>query len=123
MHRSLSLTSFRHWAAGSVEGRGLDVVAILVPAITAGLAVAMLIAGNLNAIALGRDFGAALGVNLHVTRLLACLSVMLLAGSATAGAGPVAFVGLVAPHLAGPSPDRTIVGYCHTPHCCRPSFC
>ncbi|MCG6199313.1 iron chelate uptake ABC transporter family permease subunit, partial [Anoxybacillus sp. LAT_38] len=63
------------------------------------------IAGNLNAMALGRDFGAALGVNLHVTWLVACLSVMLLAGSATAGAGPIAFVGLVAPHLA-----RTITG-------------
>ncbi len=65
----------------------------------------MSIAGNLNAMALGRDFCAALGVNLHVTWLVACLSVMLLAGSATAGAGPIAFVGLVAPHLA-----RTITG-------------
>lgn len=99
------LDQFRHWAAGSVEGRGLDVVVILAPAVIAGLAVAMSIAGNLNAMALGRDFGAALGVNLHVTWLLACLSVMLLAGSATAGAGPIAFVGLVAPHLA-----RTITG-------------
>ncbi|RQP14925.1 MAG: iron ABC transporter permease [Brucella intermedia] len=99
------LDQFRHWAAGSVEGRVLDVVAILAPAVIAGLGVAMSIAGNLNAMALGRDFGAALGVNLHVTWLVACLSVMLLAGSATAGAGPIAFVGLVAPHLA-----RTITG-------------
>ena len=36
---------------------------------------------------------------------LACIAVMLLAGAATAGAGPIAFVGLVAPHLA-----RLLVG-------------
>ncbi|MQT55220.1 iron chelate uptake ABC transporter family permease subunit, partial [Pseudomonas sp. FSL R10-2398] len=34
-----------------------------------------------------------------------CLAVMLLAGAATAGAGPIAFVGLVAPHIA-----RLLVG-------------
>lgn len=99
------LDQFRHWAAGSVEGRGFDVIAILAPAVAAGLVAAMSIAGNLNAMALGKDFGAALGVNLHVTWLLACGSVMLLAGAATAAAGPIAFVGLVAPHLA-----RTVVG-------------
>ena len=66
---------FRHWAAGSLSGSGF-------------------------ALLLGQEIGQALGVDLRLTWLLACLAVMLLAGAATALAGPIAFVGLVAPHLA-----------------------
>ncbi len=96
---------FRHWSAGSVEGRGYDVIAVLAVSVVLGLIIAFSIAGKLNAIALGKELGAALGVNVYTTWLLSCLTVMLLAGAATAGAGPIGFVGLVAPHLA-----RAIVG-------------
>ncbi|MBA8838924.1 iron complex transport system permease protein [Ochrobactrum sp. RH2CCR150] len=99
------LDQFRHWSAGSVEGRGYDVIAILVVSIAAGLIAAFSIAGRLNALALGKELGAALGVDVYRTWFLSCLSVMLLAGAATAGAGPIGFVGLVAPHLA-----RIVVG-------------
>ncbi|MGI6246257.1 MAG: FecCD family ABC transporter permease [Pseudochelatococcus sp.] len=91
---------FRNWAAGSVEGRGLDVAGVLALAVAAGLGMALPIAGSLNAMALGSDLGRALGVDARVTWLLACLSVMLLSGAATAAAGPIAFVGLAAPHAA-----------------------
>lgn len=99
------LDQFRHWSAGSVEGRGYDVIAVLVVSIAAGLIAAFSIAGRLNALALGKELGAALGVDVYRTWFLSCLSVMLLAGAATAGAGPIGFVGLVAPHLA-----RIVVG-------------
>jgi iron complex transport system permease protein len=99
------LDQFRHWSAGSVEGRGYDVIAILAVSIAAGLIAAFSIAGRLNALALGKELGAALGVDVYRTWFLSCLSVMLLAGAATAGAGPIGFVGLVAPHLA-----RIVVG-------------
>ncbi len=94
------LDDFRNWAAGSVEGRGYDVAGVLAISVTAGLVAAISIAGNLNALALGEDLGQALGVSRRRTWVLACLSVMLLAGSATAGAGPIGFVGLVAPQIA-----------------------
>jgi iron complex transport system permease protein len=94
------LDDFRNWAAGSVEGRGYDVAGVLAISVTAGLVAAFSIAGNLNALALGEDLGQALGVSRRRTWVLACLSVMLLAGSATAGAGPIGFVGLVAPQIA-----------------------
>jgi iron complex transport system permease protein len=99
------LDQFRHWSAGSVEGRGYDVIAILAVSIAVGLIAAFSIAGRLNALALGKELGAALGVDVYRTWFLSCLSVMLLAGAATAGAGPIGFVGLVAPHLA-----RIVVG-------------
>lgn len=99
------LDQFRNWSAGSVDGRGFEVVGVLAVAAAAGLATAMAIAGNLNAIALGEDLGRALGVNMRLTLGFACLCVMLLAGAATAAAGPIGFVGLIAPHLA-----RSIAG-------------
>lgn len=99
------LDNFRNWAAGSVAGRGFDIAGILAIATVLGLATAFSIAGSLNTIALGEDLGKALGLDIRLTLALACLSVMLLAGAATAAAGPIGFVGLVAPHLA-----RTITG-------------
>lgn len=94
------MDDFRHWWAGSIEGRGFDVAGVLAVAVTIGLAVALFISRDLNAVALGRDLGEALGVRLGRTWVLACLCVMLLAGAATAGTGPIGFVGLVAPHVA-----------------------
>lgn len=92
--------SFRNWVAGSVDGRGLDVAAVLAVCVTIGTSVAMVTARNLNTVALGEDLGRALGVDIRMTWLLSCLSVALLAGAATAGAGPIGFAGLVAPHIA-----------------------
>jgi len=91
---------FRHWAAGSLEGSSYASAAVLAAAVAVGLVAAWAIVGQLNAMALGHDLGQALGVNVRATAQLACLAVMLLAGAATAAVGPIAFVGLVAPHLA-----------------------
>lgn len=92
--------NFRHWAAGSVQGAGIETVAVMAVSVGAGLIVAFVIVGSLNAMALGRDIGQALGADPRRTSMLACLAVMLLAGAATAAAGPIGFVGLVAPHVA-----------------------
>ncbi|KIU52404.1 ABC transporter permease [Pseudomonas putida] len=96
---------FRHWASGSLEKSGFEAVAVLAMAVVPGAVTVLALAGSLNAMALGKDLGLALGVNVRLTWLLACLAVMLLAGAATAAAGPIGFVGLVAPHLA-----RLLVG-------------
>ncbi len=96
---------FRHWAAGSLAGSSTATLLWPALAITLGLGLAAALMPQLNALALGRDLGRALGVNLRLTWALACVALMLLAGSATAIAGPIGFVGLVAPHLA-----RALVG-------------
>ncbi|MBE3638564.1 FecCD family ABC transporter permease [Mangrovicoccus algicola] len=98
--QAAAFDTFRNWAAGSVEGRGMAVAGILALALLAGGGLALALAGSLNGLALGQDLGQALGVRPGRVWGLACLSVMLLAGGATAAAGPIAFVGLVAPHLA-----------------------
>jgi iron complex transport system permease protein len=66
---------------------------------------AALIARSLDAVALGDDLARSLGANVVVVRTVAVVAVTLLAGGATAMAGPIAFVGLMVPHIA-----RWIVG-------------
>ena len=63
----------------------------------------------MNALSLGDDMAASLGADVHRTRLLLVLTITLLAGSATALAGPIVFLGLMAPHVARwvVGPDQT----------------
>lgn len=102
---------FRLWAAGSLASSGLAGLGGPALAIAIGLGVALLIAPSLNALALGREVGAALGVNLKGIWLAAFASIVLLAGAATALAGPIAFIGLVAPHVARwlAGPDQRVL--------------
>ncbi|MDR1079163.1 MAG: iron chelate uptake ABC transporter family permease subunit [Propionibacteriaceae bacterium] len=91
---------FRLWAAGSVEGRGYPVLGAVAGFIGLGLMIALATGPALNAMALGDDTGRALGVRLARTRALVMVAVTLLAGAATAAAGPIAFIGLGVPYLA-----------------------
>lgn len=61
---------------------------------------ALWIAPRIGLIALGDDRAASLGVSVHRTRFISLITVMLLAGGATAASGPIAFIGLAAPHIA-----------------------
>lgn len=102
------------WESGSLLDRDVSLLPIAVPFVVLGLAIALLISPSLNAIALGDDLAAALGANVLRTRILAVTAVMLLAGTATALAGPIAFVGLMVPHvvrwMVGPD-QRWIIAY------------
>ena len=97
--------SFRFWVIGSVADRGIDVVMSVLPFIAVGVVVALLLGPSLNALALGDDQAVALGVPVGALRVLVIAAITLLCGAATAAAGPIAFVGLVVPHVL-----RLIVG-------------
>ena len=106
--------AMRAWESGSLEGRTWAGFVPVVPFVAVGLVLAFVISRSLNAIALGDDLAASLGARVRLTRTLAIVAVSLLAGGATAIAGPVAFVGLMIPHVArwmvGPD-QRWIVAY------------
>ncbi|WP_235500785.1 iron chelate uptake ABC transporter family permease subunit [Agreia sp. Leaf335] len=93
------------WSAGSLLGRGFDVTTPVLLPLVVGIALALAIAAALNAMALGDDVAAGQGVRVPRTRLLAVVAITLLAGTATAVAGPISFVGLMVPHVV-----RWIVG-------------
>jgi ABC-type Fe3+-siderophore transport system permease subunit len=102
------------WESGSLLDRDVALLGPSVPFVLLGLGIALAVAPSLNAIALGDDLASALGANVMRTRVLSVAAVMLLAGTATALAGPISFVGLMVPHavrwIVGPD-QRWIIGY------------
>jgi iron complex transport system permease protein len=100
----------RHWLAGSLAGRDVAAVGPLLPVVVAGLLGAWLLAGQLDALALGDETAVGLGQHPARTRLVAAGIAVLLSAVAVALAGPIAFVGLAVPHLA-----RALVGAAHRP--------
>ena len=92
--------SYMLWGMGDFSTLGADrlplVVAALLPA-WIGLIVAI---KPLDALLLGGDYARSMGVNVGRTRLLLLLAVGWLSALITATCGPIAFLGLAAPHLA-----------------------
>ncbi|WBU37588.1 FecCD family ABC transporter permease [Homoserinibacter sp. YIM 151385] len=91
--------ALRVWGVGSIAAAKLGETASVAPFLLAGLAIALLISGSLNSIALGDDLAASLGARTVRTRVLGLIAVTLLAGGATALTGGIAFVGLMIPHI------------------------
>nr|WP_086940234.1 iron ABC transporter permease [Thaumasiovibrio occultus] len=91
---------FRHWAVGSLQGRGYDVLWPTAIIVSIGLILAFCLASALDTVVLGNDVGKSLGANPLRVWIGASGVVILLAGTATAAAGPISFLGLTAPHLA-----------------------
>jgi iron complex transport system permease protein len=104
----------RGWNAGSFVERGFDVILPALPFVVIGVVIALFCARSLNAVALGDDLASSLGTRLMRTRILSVIAITLLAGAATAVAGPIGFVGLMVPHIArwivGPD-QRWIISY------------
>ncbi len=100
-----TLDVFRFWQVGTVGGRSMDVVWPVLPVLVVGAVLALTGSRLLNALALGDDLARGLGRRAGRDRVVVGVAIVLLCGGATALAGPLVFVGLVAPHVA-----RIIVG-------------
>ncbi|HET8927807.1 MAG TPA: iron chelate uptake ABC transporter family permease subunit [Microbacterium sp.] len=96
--QSAALDVYRYWAVGALSARGLDTVAVVLLPLAVGSALALLAARGLDLIALGDETAAGLGHRVGRTRLAGIAAAVLLAGGATAIAGPIVFLGLMVPH-------------------------
>jgi iron complex transport system permease protein len=105
---SVTLEQYRFWAVGSLAGRGPEIATKVAPFIVVGTVMALVTGRLLNALALGDDVARSLGQRVGLARAFAAASVVVLAGAATAAAGPIVFVGLTVPHVA-----RAITGPDH----------
>jgi iron complex transport system permease protein len=90
------------WLAGGLEGRGWEHVRIAAFFVLTGCALLLLLARPLDVLALGDEEAASLSLPVHRARMAFFLLASLVAGPATALAGSVPFVGLVAPHALRP---------------------
>ncbi|WP_370647219.1 FecCD family ABC transporter permease [Arthrobacter sp. zg-Y1116] len=94
-----TLDTFRFWQVGSVSGRNWDTIVAVLPFLAAGALITVFAGRALNGLSLGDDVARGLGQRVGLTRGITALGVVLLCGAATAAAGPIAFIGLVIPHV------------------------
>ncbi len=101
------------WMLGSLADRSMTHVALAAPFILAGWAMLLSQARALDSLTLGADAAASMGVDLNRAQWLTVLGAAASVGAATAVAGTIGFVGLVAPHLlrplVGARPSRLLV--------------
>jgi iron complex transport system permease protein len=85
------------WGSGTLVQTDLEAVKQMAPVVAIGIIGAMALASKLDILALGDDTAAVLGVRVRRTRVWITLVTVLLSAAAVTIAGPVGFVGLVAP--------------------------
>ncbi|MFC6012019.1 FecCD family ABC transporter permease [Nocardia lasii] len=95
-----ALDTYRFWVVGNVAGREADVFWQVLPFLALGVGMAVSAAPTLNLLSLGDDVARGLGVDVTRARGYGLFAVVLLSGGATAAIGPIAFLGLVVPHIA-----------------------
>ncbi|MEY8656486.1 FecCD family ABC transporter permease [Brachybacterium paraconglomeratum] len=103
-----ALDRMRLWQVGTLGARDLGDLAAVAPALLIGAVIVLGAARSLNALALGDDAAAGLGVHVGRARVVLGVGIVLLVGAAVSLAGPVGFLGLVVPHAV-----RLLVGSDH----------
>nr|WP_285903406.1 iron ABC transporter permease [Arenibacter sp. H213] len=93
------LQQYIYWSFGSLGNLSWQQLLILFSLTAVGLAISILSIKPLNSLLLGENYAKSMGVNIKRSRYSIILATGLLAGGATAFAGPIAFIGLAVPHL------------------------
>ncbi|TVY01403.1 FecCD family ABC transporter permease [Cohnella terricola] len=88
-----------YWFVGSVAGRDMGIFTTAAPYMGIALAGAFIIARHMNLFTLGEDVATGLGQKTFAIKLAAAVIIVLLAGGSVSVAGPIAFVGIIIPHL------------------------
>lgn len=94
------IQKYTFWAMGSLSNLSNDSLLLLVATVTLGLLASLFTLKSLNVLLLGEQYAISMGMPFQKIRWIVIIATGLLAGSITAFAGPIAFVGLAVPHLA-----------------------
>jgi len=95
-----ALKSFVIWTMGSLGEVTTSQLIVAVPAVIAGLVLAVAAVKPLNLLLLGEDYARSMGLNPLRSRAMLFMSTTLLAGTVTAFCGPIGFIGMALPHVA-----------------------
>ncbi|OEH91756.1 FecCD family ABC transporter permease [Bacillus solimangrovi] len=93
------------WLAGAIDGSTWNDIGIIMPWSLVGLLISILLSRSISVFSLGEDVAKGLGQKIEIIRIVSGITVIVLAGSSVAIAGPIGFVGLIIPHIT-----RAIVG-------------
>lgn len=96
--RQNALDDLRRWQVGSIAGKDLESLFPSGILLLVGALILFTGSRTINNLALGDDMAASLGENVNRRRFILFIGITLLIGAAVALAGPIAFLGLMAPH-------------------------
>ncbi|MDV6168016.1 iron ABC transporter permease [Flavobacterium sp. DG1-102-2] len=94
------LQKYTFWTLGSLGNLPWQQIILLFVICIIGLLLAAVCIKPLDALLLGERYAKSMGINFSRTRIIIILAASLLTGTATAFTGPIAFIGLVVPHIA-----------------------
>lgn len=93
------LQQYIFWGFGSLSNLSWNEILVFLIIYCVGLSLSIISIKGLNSLLLGDNYAKSLGLNLKKNRLIIILATSLIAGTITAFAGPIAFIGLAIPHL------------------------
>src|SRR5690606_38728790 len=93
------LRQIMNWLLGSVGMRGWKYIFLLLPFFLVGSFILLLNSSELNALSLGEERAAHLGVHVQARKMIILISASIVTGAAVAVSGTIGFVGLVIPHM------------------------
>lgn len=94
------LQKFTFWSLGSIGNLAWSSIVLLTISVSIGLLMSLYSIKSLDALLLGENYAKSMGLNVKKSRFIIMIATSILAGSITAFAGPIAFVGLAVPHLS-----------------------
>ncbi|MDG5492104.1 iron ABC transporter permease [Psychroserpens sp. SPM9] len=93
------LQQYIFWGFGSLGNLSWNELFIFFGIYCIGILLTIISIKALNTFLLGENYAKSLGLNIKQSRLIIILATSLLAGTITAFAGPIAFIGLAIPHI------------------------
>lgn len=93
------LQQYIFWGFGSLGNLSWNELFIFFLIYLAGILMTISSIKGLNTLLLGENYAKSLGLKLKQSRLIIIIATSLLAGTITAFAGPIAFIGLAIPHM------------------------
>ena len=94
------LQKFVIWTLGSLSSAGWSQILVIICFVIPGIALSVVLIKPMNAMLLGELNAEVTGVNVIKVRYFILLATSIIVGALTAFNGPIAFIGLVVPHMA-----------------------
>lgn len=93
------LQQYIFWGFGSLGNLSWNELLVFFIIYILGILLSIFSIKSLNTLLLGENYAKSLGLNIKQSRMLIIIATSLLAGTITAFAGPIAFIGLAIPHI------------------------
>ena len=97
--KDADIVNLHNWSRGSFSGMDWDDVLISSVIVLITFAVVFLLAKPISAYQMGESYAQSMGVNVRTFRIVLIMLSSFLAGTVTAFAGPISFVGIAVPHI------------------------